>query len=41
MIEIIVGVIGLVLGGGAAFLLINNLNSSKASLIIEDAKKAS
>tara|TARA_B100001250_G_scaffold65347_1_gene51804 strand:+ start:343 stop:1875 length:1533 start_codon:yes stop_codon:yes gene_type:complete len=39
MIEIIVAVIGLILGGVIAFFLINNLNSSKANLIIEDAKK--
>ena len=37
--EIIIGIVGLVIGGGSAFLLINNLNSSKASLIIQDAKK--
>ena len=40
MIEIIIGAIaGLILGGIVAFLLTNNLNSSKANLIIEDAKK--
>ena len=39
MIEIIIGVIGLSLGGGITFFLINNLNSSKANLIVEDAKK--
>jgi ribonuclease Y len=39
MIEVIIGVVGLILGCGVAFLLINNLNSSKANLIIEDAKK--
>jgi ribonuclease Y len=40
MIEIVVGgVVGLILGGGITFFLINNLNSSKANLIIEDAKK--
>tara|TARA_B100001250_G_scaffold75894_2_gene62133 strand:- start:2964 stop:4493 length:1530 start_codon:yes stop_codon:yes gene_type:complete len=37
--EIIVGLIGLVLGVGIAFVLINNLNTSKANLILEDAKK--
>jgi len=37
--EIIVGLIGLVLGVGIAFVLIYNLNNSKANLIIEDAKK--
>ena len=39
MIEIIIGIIGLVLGGACAFLIINSLNYSKANLIIEDAKK--
>lgn len=37
--EIIVGLIGLLLGVGIAFVLINNLNTSKANLILEDAKK--
>ena len=39
MIEIIVAVVGLILGGGIAFFLINSQNLSKANLIIEDAKK--
>ena len=39
MIEIIIGVVGLILGGGGTFLLSRKLNSSKANLIIEDAKK--
>ena len=38
-IIIIVGVVGLILGGGISFFLINSLNLSKANLIIEDAKK--
>ena len=37
--EIIVGVIGLMIGFGIAFVLIKNLNNSKANLIVEDAKK--
>jgi len=41
MIEIIIGVVGLILGGFITFFLINNLNSSKANLIVEDAKKGS
>ena len=39
MIEIIIGVVGLLIGGVTAFLVINKLNSSKANLIIQDAKK--
>ena len=39
MIEIIIGVVGLILGGGGTFLLSRKLNLSKANLIIEDAKK--
>jgi len=39
MIEIIIGIIGLLLGSCISFLIMNNLNSSKARLIIEDAKK--
>jgi ribonuclease Y len=39
MMEILIGLAGLVLGGVIVFFLINNLNSSKAKLIIEDAKK--
>ncbi|MBC8302422.1 MAG: ribonuclease Y [Pelagibacterales bacterium] len=39
MIAIIIGVVGLILGGGGTFLLSRKLNSSKANLIIEDAKK--
>ena len=39
MIEIIIGLVGLILGGGGTFLLSRKLNSSKANLIIEDAKK--
>jgi len=39
MIEIIIGVVGLILGSGGTFLLSRKLNSSKANLIIEDAKK--
>ncbi|KRO55153.1 MAG: ribonuclease Y [Cryomorphaceae bacterium BACL11 MAG-121001-bin54] len=39
MIAIIIGVVGLILGSGGTFLLSRKLNSSKANLIIEDAKK--
>ena len=39
MIAIIIGVVGLILGGGGTFLISRKLNSSKANLIIEDAKK--
>ena len=39
MIEIIIGIVSLIVGGGIAFFLINNLNLSKANLLIEDAKK--
>ena len=39
MIEIIIGVVGLLIGGVTAFLVINKLNSSKANLIIQDAQK--
>ena len=39
MIEIILVVVGLICGGVLTFVLINNLNSSKANLIVEDAKK--
>ena len=39
MIEIIIGVVGLAIGSIGAFFVVNNVNSSKAKLIIEDAKK--
>jgi len=39
MIDIIIGVVGLLIGGVIAFLVINKLNYSKANLIIQDAKK--
>ena len=39
MIEIIIGIVGLIIGGGITFFLINTLNLSKANLLIEDAKK--
>ena len=39
MIEIIIGVVGLIIGGGISFFVINNLNFRKANLIVEDAKK--
>ena len=39
MIEIIIGVVGLSIGSIGAFFVVNNVNSSKAKLIIEDAKK--
>jgi len=39
IITIIVGLVGLIVGGGIAFFVINSQNSSKANLIIEEAKK--
>lgn len=38
MIEIIIAIVGLVLGGGISFFILNNKNSGKAKLIIEEAK---
>jgi len=39
MIEIIVGIGGIIVGGGIAFFILNNRNSGKANTIIEEAKK--
>ena len=39
MIEIIVAVVGLVIGGGLVFLVVNNKNSGKAKSIINEANK--
>ena len=39
MIEIIIAVVGVIIGGGIAFFVLNNQNSGKAKLIIEDANK--
>ena len=39
MTEIILVVVGLICGGVLTFVLINNINSSKANLIVQDAKK--
>tara|TARA_B100001758_G_C18414304_1_gene618237 strand:+ start:210 stop:1745 length:1536 start_codon:yes stop_codon:yes gene_type:complete len=39
IIDIIIGVLGLICGGVITFFLINIQNSSKANLIVEDAKK--
>jgi len=39
MIEIIIAVVGVVIGGGIAFLVINSQNSGKSNSIIEEAKK--
>ena len=41
MTEIIIGILGLIIGGGIAFFLLNNLNLSKANLLLEDAKNRS
>ena len=38
-ITIIVGLVGLIVGAGIAFFVINSKNSSKANSIIEEAKK--
>ncbi len=39
MIEIIVGLVGLLVGGGVAFLVLNSKNSAKANSIISEAKQ--
>jgi len=39
MIEIIIAVVGILIGGGIAFVVVNNKNNGKAKLIIEEAKK--
>ena len=39
MIEIIIAVVGVIIGGGISFFLLNSKNSGKAKLIIEDANK--
>ena len=39
MIEIIIAVVGVIMGGGITFFLLNSKNSGKAKLIIEDANK--
>ena len=39
MVEIIVGLVGLIVGGGVAFVVLNGKNKSKASTIISEAKK--
>jgi len=39
MIEIIIAVVGLIIGGGISFFVLNSKNSVKAKLIIEDANK--
>ena len=39
MIEIIIAVVGVIIGGGISFFVLNSKNSGKAKLIIEDANK--
>ncbi len=39
MVEIIVGAVGLIIGGGTSFLILKNRTSSKSKLIIEEARK--
>jgi len=39
MVEIIVGLVGLIVGGGVAFVVLNGKNKGKASAIISEAKK--
>ena len=39
MIEIIIAVVGVIIGGGITFFVLNSKNSGKAKLIIEDANK--
>ena len=39
IMEIITIIVALIVGGGIAFFVINSQNSSKANLIIEEAKK--
>ena len=39
MIEIIIAVAGVIIGGGISFFVLNSKNSGKAKLIIEDANK--
>lgn len=40
LIAIILGLAGLVLGGGVAFVVLNNMNKGKGTGIVEEAKKA-
>lgn len=40
LIAIILGLAGLVLGGGVAFVVLNNMNKGKGTSIVEEAKKA-
>ena len=39
MVEIIVGLLGLIVGGGVAFVVLNGKNNAKASALISEAKK--
>jgi len=39
MVEIIIGLVGLIVGGGVAFVVLNGKNKGKASAIISEAKK--
>jgi len=39
MVLIIVGLVGLIVGGGVAFVVLNGKNKGKASTIISEAKK--
>lgn len=39
MVEIIVGAVGIIIGGGTSFLILKNRTSSKSKLIIEEARK--
>ena len=39
MIEIIIAVVGILIGGGIAFFVVNSKNNGKAKLIVEEAQK--
>ncbi len=39
MTEIIVGLVGVIVGGGVAFLILKNRNSAKVNTIVAEAKK--
>ena len=39
MIEIIIAVVGILIGGGIAFFVVNSKNNGKAKLIIVEAEK--
>ena len=39
MIEIIIAVVGILIGGGISFFVVNSKNNGKAKLIIVEAEK--